>query len=250
MKPIYNAFALPESEWNRYIPEYGMHWGEWSVPESQEPGTLDPATALIRPKQEVTCAYTHYSMRMLGEMLTAIGRQEEADQCLAFARGSKEAYHVHWIKNGTVHTDHMAELVRPIALGLADPEEKKNIAALLNEMTVKRNYKVGTGFLSTLTCCRPWQKTITQRQPTACLKMKRHPGGLPWPHRERQPSGRNIPVMTKMAVRFPDPLTTTHWAQHAVFCLTRCAASGSGVKTNSLSRPHPAGPCNGQRQVR
>ena len=149
MKPIYDAFALPASEWNRYIPEYGMHWGEWSVPQSQEPETLDPATALIRPKQEVTCAYTHYSMRMLGEMLTAIGRQEEADQCLAFARGSKEAYHVHWIKNGTVHTDHMAELVRPIALDLADPEEKKNIAALLNEMAVKRNYKVGTGFLST-----------------------------------------------------------------------------------------------------
>lgn len=149
MKPIYDAFALPESEWNRFIPEYGIHWGEWSVPVSEEPQELDPATALIRPKQEVTCAYTHYSMKLLAEMLSEIGKDEEAAECLVYAEGAKKAYHEHWIKDGTVHTSHMAELVRPIALGLADEEERKNIAALLNEMVIARNYKVGTGFLST-----------------------------------------------------------------------------------------------------
>ena len=149
MKPVYEAFALPASKWNRYIPEYGIHWGEWSVPASEEPQELDPATALIRPKQEVTCAYTHYSMRLLAEMLEVIGSTEEASVCREYADGSRVAYHVHWIKDGTVETSHMAELVRPIALGLGDEEERKRIAALLNEMVIHRNYKVGTGFLST-----------------------------------------------------------------------------------------------------
>ncbi len=149
MKAIYDKYALPESEWNRYIPEYGIHWGEWSVPQSQEPSDIDPAVALIRPKQEVTCAYTYYSMTMLAEMLSAIGKKEEADRCMEYAKGSKNAYHKHWIRGGTVQTEHMAELVRPIALGLADDTERKNIAALLDKMVVGRKYKVGTGFLST-----------------------------------------------------------------------------------------------------
>ncbi|MBP3876511.1 MAG: family 78 glycoside hydrolase catalytic domain [Lachnospiraceae bacterium] len=149
MKPLYDAFALPESEWNRYIPEFGIHWGEWSVPQSEEPEEMDPASALMRPKQEVTCAYTHYSMQMLSEMLTAIGKEEEAAECREYADGSSRAYHEHWIKEGTVQTDHMAELVRPIALGLASEAEKKNISALLNKMVIRRDYKVGTGFLST-----------------------------------------------------------------------------------------------------
>lgn len=149
MKAIYDTCVLPESEWNRYIPEYGIHWGEWSVPQSEEPSDIDPAVALMRPKQEVTCAYTHYSMEMLAEMLSVIGKEEEADRCREYAQGSRKAYHEHWIKEGAVQTDHMAELVRPIALGLAEPAEKENIAALLNQMVINRNYKVGTGFLST-----------------------------------------------------------------------------------------------------
>lgn len=110
---------------------------------------MDPAIALMRPKQEVTCAYTHYSMAMLAEMLSVIGKEEEAIGCREYALGSRKAYHEHWIRDGIAHTDHMAELVRPIALGLADSEEKKNIATLLNQMVIRRDYKVGTGFLST-----------------------------------------------------------------------------------------------------
>lgn len=149
MKAIYERYKLSESRWNRYIPEYGIHWGEWCVPKSEEPEELDPATVLIAPKQEVTCAYTHYSMSMLAEMLSSVGKNKEAEECREYAEGSKRAYHEHWIKNGTVNTNHMAELVRPIALGLADEEEKKNIARALNKMVTDRNYKVGTGFLST-----------------------------------------------------------------------------------------------------
>ncbi|MCR5546813.1 MAG: glycoside hydrolase family 78 protein [Lachnospiraceae bacterium] len=149
LKAIYEMFQLEGSKWNQYIPEAGFHWGEWSVPESEEPKELPMDVALMSPKQEVTCAYTYYSMTMLEEMLQTIGKSKEAKVCKEYANGSKEAYHVHWIKNHGVETNHMAELVRPVALGLADDDEKKVIAKQLNQMVIERNYHVGTGFLST-----------------------------------------------------------------------------------------------------
>ncbi len=149
LQAAYQANKLADSPWNQFIPEMGIHWGEWCVPESQEPPEGDPATALIKPKQEITCAYTHYSMTMLEEMLRFIGKHEEADTCKKFADGSKEAYHVHWVKDEKIDTNRMAELVRPIALGLLTEQECKNVAHDLNKMVMQRNYKVGTGFLST-----------------------------------------------------------------------------------------------------
>lgn len=110
---------------------------------------MDPVSELLKPKQELTCAYTHYSMGLLEEMLRFIGKDAEADEAKEYADGSYRAYHTHWVKNKTIETGHMAELVRPIALGLLTEEEKKNAAAALNEMVIQRRYKVGTGFLST-----------------------------------------------------------------------------------------------------
>ena len=149
--PIYQAFKLKDSEYNRYIPESGMHWGEWCVPKSQEPPAIDDVTALLSPKQELTCAYAAYSMGLLAEMLDAIGENDKAAECREFSEGAKKAYHIHWVDEAehTIHTDHMAELVRPIALGLLTDEERANAAAELNAMAIRRDYKVGTGFLST-----------------------------------------------------------------------------------------------------
>ena len=149
LSTVYQTHRLKDSPWNRFIPEMGVHWGEWCVPQSQEPPEGDPAAELIKPKQEVTCAYVHYSMTMLEEMLRFIGRDTQADTCREYACGSREAYHVHWVENEQINTGHMAELVRPIALGLLTESEKKNVAEALNAMVIQRNYKVGTGFLST-----------------------------------------------------------------------------------------------------
>ena len=147
--PIPGRTMLEDSEWKNYVPEGGLHWGEWCVPKSQEPPENDDITELLKSKPEITCAYAHYSMTLLAEMLVCIGKKEEAEECKKYADGTWNAYHYYWLKDKTVETNHMAELVRPIALGLADEEEKKNIAARLNEMVRNRNYKVGTGFLST-----------------------------------------------------------------------------------------------------
>ena len=53
------------------------------------------------------------------------------------------------MKDGAIHTEHMARLVRPLALGLLEEDEARAAAAQLNEMAIAREYRVGTGFLST-----------------------------------------------------------------------------------------------------
>lgn len=147
LKAVYDSHRLADCEWNRYIPETGIHWGEWCAPDSEdEPNS---AMALIKPKQEVTSAYLHYSMSLLEEMLSHIGKTDEAQLCREYAEGARYGYRFHFAKNGKIQTNHMAELVRPIALGLIDGEDAKDAAAKLNEMAIARQYKVGTGFLST-----------------------------------------------------------------------------------------------------
>ncbi len=150
MKKLYDTFKIEDSELNKYVVESGIHWGEWLVAESQEPSvTGNGITDLLMPKQEVGTAYTYYSMKLLSEMLEKIGEKESAVKYREFAEGAKKAYHFHWVKNGTTDTKRMAELVRPLALGILSEEEEKVFAEKLNEMAVSRHYKVGTGFLST-----------------------------------------------------------------------------------------------------
>ena len=147
LKKMVEPYLLPDSPYNQYIIETGLHWGEWMEPKDvySVPTEID----LIRPKQEETTAYMHYSMGLLREMLTAIGREDEASVCREYAEGAKKAYHAHFVKDGNIDSDRPCKLVRPLAFGLLEEDEAKRAAARLNELCVKRDYRIGTGFLST-----------------------------------------------------------------------------------------------------
>ena len=103
----------------------------------------------MTPKPEVTTAFLHYTMGCSEEMLRQIGRTEEAEKCHAYTVGAKKAYQHYYINQELLETEHMACLVRPLAFDLAPQEQKREIAAALNRMAVKRDYTVGTGFLAT-----------------------------------------------------------------------------------------------------
>ena len=143
LKPMIVPFLLEESPWQKYIIESGLHWGEWC-----EPG-VDGGKELIRPKQELTAAYLHYSMDLLVEMFHAIGEHEEAVQCEEYAYGAKKAYQHYFVKDGHIAAPRQAPMVRALALGLLDEDVQRQVAADLNADAVARNYTVGTGFLST-----------------------------------------------------------------------------------------------------
>lgn len=139
LKPYYVA----KSSLERYVIESGMHWGEWMEPD------IDSITEQRYPKPELTSAYTHYSMGLLAEMLEAVGRKSEAEECRTFSEGAKRAYQFYFVKDGHITAPRQAPMVRALALGLLDGETARTVAADLNESVIKRKYTVGTGFLST-----------------------------------------------------------------------------------------------------
>ncbi|MEH7493858.1 family 78 glycoside hydrolase catalytic domain, partial [Neobacillus niacini] len=147
MKHVIEKYLLPDSPYNKYIIESGLHWGEWAEPLDVF-DCSDPMF-LVAPKQEEAAAYMHYSMSMLAEMLRYIGKGDEAAVCEEYAIGAKKAYNFHFVKEDDIVTDRQAKLVRPLAFGLLDETAQKNVAKRLNDVAISREYKVGTGFLST-----------------------------------------------------------------------------------------------------
>lgn len=111
LKSMIEPFLLPNSEYNKYMIESGLHWGEWCEPD------VDGGKELVRPKQEITTAYMHYSMRLLAEMLREIEKDEEAMQCDIYANGAKNAYNYHFVKDGKIQAPRQAAMVRALALG-------------------------------------------------------------------------------------------------------------------------------------
>ena len=139
----YKPYYVAKSPLEKYVIESGMHWGEWCEPD------INSDTEKNQPKPELTSAYTHYSMKLLAEMLGAIGMNKEAEACIEFSEGAKKAYNYYFVKDGKILAPRQAPMVRSLALGLLNDEDAVQVAADLNRSAVERNYTVGTGFLST-----------------------------------------------------------------------------------------------------
>ncbi|MCR5207421.1 MAG: glycoside hydrolase family 78 protein [Eubacterium sp.] len=138
-KPYY----VPSSPLENYVIESGQHWGEWCEPD------VDFLAEVHLPKPELTTAYAHYTMGLLSEMLREIGMDKEAAEFEEFSLKAKQAYNYYFVKDGHINAPRQAPMVRALALGLLEGETEKSVANDLNESAVKRNYTVGTGFLST-----------------------------------------------------------------------------------------------------
>ncbi len=136
-------YYVPASPYEKYVVESGYHWGEWCEPE------FDFLSEMYLPKPELTTAYTHYTMGLLAEMLREIGMDKEAGEFEEFSSKAKEAYNYYFVKDGHINAPRQAPIVRSLALGLLDGETELSVAKDLNESAIKRNYTVGTGFLST-----------------------------------------------------------------------------------------------------
>lgn len=140
---LLRPFYVPDDPLEKYVIESGMHWGEWLEPDYSGIG------AQIIPKPELTSAYTCYSMSLLAEMLDRVGDRAGAVECRSFALGAKAAYNRFFVRGGHVIAPRQAPMVRALALGLLDEKDAVSVAADLNADVIRREYTVGTGFLST-----------------------------------------------------------------------------------------------------
>lgn len=138
--------AAKENPFNAYTYEKGMHLGEWLEPEEFQ----EKITAGNRPQHpEEATAYLHLTMKTMAKIAEILGKPEDRKRFEAYADGAKKAYNHLFVKTGTLDTNRQAKLVRPLALGLLDGEEKVKAQQRLVKAVTDYHYHVGTGFLST-----------------------------------------------------------------------------------------------------
>ena len=132
----------------RYVYEKGWHFGEWLEPEGVgEAFTPDASATRIVHTEECT-AYLHYTMCHMVELAQATGHGEDVAQFQEYADGAAKAYEFMFLQT-VPDTDRQAKLIRPLAFGIAEGGKKTEIARRLFRAVENRQYRVGTGFLST-----------------------------------------------------------------------------------------------------
>lgn len=131
--------------YNAYTYEKGIHLGEWLEPEEFR----DQVYGTQAKHPEECTAYLYYAMVTIGKMAELLGKTETAEKCQITAEGAKQAYNALFVKTGTLDTDRQAKLVRPLALGLLEGEDKDYAQRRLAQAVEHYRYRVGTGFLST-----------------------------------------------------------------------------------------------------
>ena len=119
--------------------EKGVHLGEWLEPEEFR----DKVYGAKAKHPEECTAYLYLTMTTMAEISALLGKP--GDEYQKAAERAKAAY----AQYAELDTDRQAKLVRPLALGLLDGEDKEKAQARLVKAVEHFNYRVGTGFLST-----------------------------------------------------------------------------------------------------
>ena len=131
----------------KYILDTGYHWGEWLEPGNNM--TTDAIKALMFPDAEVATAWFYHSAKQLGEMAVILHKTEDERRYKELAEKIQNAYRKEFLLFGNVHSKRQCRYVRPLSMGLVGSAAAKKNAARLNDMCVKNEYRVGTGFLTT-----------------------------------------------------------------------------------------------------
>ncbi|TFF63589.1 MAG: alpha-L-rhamnosidase [Promethearchaeota archaeon] len=138
---------LKKNPYKKYTIDYGFQYGEWL-----EPGNVmayDGIKGFLWPDFEIATAYYAYSSKLMSEISAILGKEVESQKYQELCEKIKEGYRYNYTDEGTINSKRQCKYVRPVALDLISEEEKKEAMKKLNELVIKNNYKIGTGFLTT-----------------------------------------------------------------------------------------------------
>ena len=135
-----------------YIIDTGIHYGEWleagiSMEESMK-------NIIFNGVPDIATAYFAYSSRMMARIADILGKSEDAGHYAELYKNANSAYHWLELRDGRIHSERQCRYVRPLQLGLLSEEEAKQAAKDLNDLVVKNDYHLNTGFLTTGSLCR------------------------------------------------------------------------------------------------
>ena len=122
----------------------GQSYGEWAEPADVQPNDWKD---MILPHPEVGTAYTAYVLECMAQIADELRVTEDAEVFREVSNRCRKAYQRVFAKD--LDTDRQALLVRPLALGLLDEEQKAAAGKRLIRALDNYGWRLGTGFLST-----------------------------------------------------------------------------------------------------
>lgn len=142
---LFTLFKKYKGKAAKYVCACGRDFGEWTEPEDCAPGKA----SLMLPHPEESTAYVSFDAKIMAEMAGHLGKRSQQEEYENIHEMTRLAYEDNFVTKDLLTTDRMAKLVRPIALGLVEGEKRKELLKYCVKLNRKRDYKVGTGFLST-----------------------------------------------------------------------------------------------------
>lgn len=140
-----------KNPYRKYIIDTGMDYGEWCEPGADVMKTMMAAFKDGQP--EVATAYYAFSSGILAKISKILGNIADADKYKEISEKATEAYRYLVLKDGHIRSERQCEYVRPLAFCLLPEKEAVEAAKDLNELVVKNDYHLNTGFLSTPFLC-------------------------------------------------------------------------------------------------
>ena len=141
-----------KNPYRRYTIDTGIHWGEWLEPNTDM--VAYTKEIFLKGAPEVATAYYAYSSRLFSEIAQVLGRTEDAKYYANIAENAAKAYRYTQLPEGRITSARQCHYVRPLAMDLLLPEEAAQAAADLNELVIRNDYHLNTGFLSTPYLCQ------------------------------------------------------------------------------------------------
>jgi len=131
----------------KHIVNYGQSYGEWAEPTDVHPMKWYD---IVSPHPEVSTAYTSYVLGIMAQIAETVGNRADAKRYAGISDACRESYRVLVrTKNFSLDTDRQAQLVRPLYMGLLDPEQTAYAKQRLLKALEDYGWRLGTGFLST-----------------------------------------------------------------------------------------------------
>jgi alpha-L-rhamnosidase len=141
--------GLP-AEIKDWLVETGTHWGEWCEPGITVSDYMEERAATGHA--EIGTAFLSHGCELMAQIAQRLGYEQDAAYFREASCAAARAYRYVYLPKGKVESSRQCHYVRPVAMGLLEPEQiRPTMEALVEKL--QRDGGIGTGFLSTCYLC-------------------------------------------------------------------------------------------------
>lgn len=137
-------FDFPKRKYMKYLWNTGHHWGDWLMPGI-------PANEGVLLSKERTASLFFYRQAVAMEEISRIlGKKDREIYYRELKDNIYRCFHTIYVQeDGLLEQDLQGLYVMAIAFGMMQGKEKEKCLAKLNELVIRADYHLATGFLST-----------------------------------------------------------------------------------------------------